>query len=353
MHGIRKGNKENNMANVMTAGEIYVITELDPRTRTETDYCKIGIVREKEDRDSNNRAKEHQTSNPRELVVSERIPTQIVEAVETTLHHLYAPKCISGEWFHMTQPEREAMVKVARGLATEAEVSATDMKRATDLRGTASNGEVIEANEEATTTYGTLVKLKFRVSCLEELKSTIAGILATGIKEEGGRTKVGSVRQVKGREVFDERGFAAAFPGLVTAFTSTTSTVVPRFTLAKSAFAEVDADVQTLRHQVEVAVGMGDNVSRTARLHELHLQIVSAQALAAWGTENATARIQVLCGEHQGIAGVCTWKREVKTKSALDRKALKLAHPDEYSRFVSIGAGTEATFIARDLGFEH
>lgn len=341
------------MANSMAAGEIYVITEMDPRTRTETDYCKIGIVREKEDRDSNDRAKEHQTGNPRELVVSQRIPTQIVEAVETTLHHLYAPQRISGEWFYMTQPEREAMTKVAVELAAQAEKSAADMKVAADLKAVPSNGTVIEADEQAVATYGTLCRLQFRVKCLDDLKAKIAGVLVEEIKEQGGKTKVGTVQQRRGREVFDEKGFAAAFPELVAAFTSTTSTVSARFSLAKSEYAEVDADVADLQGQVTAAVGIKETGARSARLHALHLQIMSAGALAEWGAGNATAHIQVLCGENQGIAGVCTWKREVKSKSTLDKKALKLTHPAEYGEFTSLSAGTEATVIAPDLGFEH
>ena len=341
------------MANSLAAGEIYVITELDPRTRTETDYCKIGIVREKDDRDSNIRAKEHQTGNPRELVVSRRIPTQIVEAVETTLHHLYAPQRISGEWFYMTQPEREAMVKVAMELAAEAEASAADMKVAEELKRTPSNGVVIEATDEATATYGTLCRLEFRVKCLDELKAKIASVLAEEIKEQGGKTKVGSVQQRKGRETFDEDGFAAKYPVLVERFTMMTTLVTPRFKLAKSTFAVVDADVEVLQSQVTSAIGMEDNRAHSSRLHELHLQIMSAQALSAWGAANALARVQVLCGENQGIAGVCTWKREAKSKATLDKKGLRAAHPAEYSEFTSLSAGTTATVIDPTLGFEH
>ena len=118
------------MANSMTPGEVYLVEEIDPRTGEATDYCKIGIVRERDGRDSSNRASEHQTGNPRKLVVAQTVKTEIVEAVETTLHQLHSPQRISGEWFFMTKPERERAMDVARALAAQAASGAEAMKKA-------------------------------------------------------------------------------------------------------------------------------------------------------------------------------------------------------------------------------
>ena len=54
-------------------GEIYLIRE--QLVGGYSEFTKIGLVRENEGRNSADRAKEHQTGNPRPLVPIELIPT--------------------------------------------------------------------------------------------------------------------------------------------------------------------------------------------------------------------------------------------------------------------------------------
>ncbi len=66
------------MAINLTPGEIYFIREQDVLTKEISDYVKVGLVREGEDRDSDERASEHQTGNPRELSVYKVVKTAAV-----------------------------------------------------------------------------------------------------------------------------------------------------------------------------------------------------------------------------------------------------------------------------------
>ena len=72
---------------IFTPGQLYFINEQDTQTGVRSNYYKIGIVRDADDRDSKNRLLEHQTGNPRELCIVETLNMPAVEAVETNLHY--------------------------------------------------------------------------------------------------------------------------------------------------------------------------------------------------------------------------------------------------------------------------
>lgn len=342
------------MPNSLTPGEIYVIVELDPRTRLETEYCKIGIVREKDERDSHTRAKEHQTGNPRELKVSAQVRTKMVEAVETTLHRLYAPQRLSGEWFFMTAAERETMLHVARDLSCQAETVAADAAKADELRRVPSSGDAINPTEEAMAVYKRLVRARFRSDCINELTGRINELLTADIREKGGKTKTGALQKRKGREVFDEKGFMERYPELWEAFTeSKTEVSSPRFTPEKSTHGTVDEDVLELRQELDATERLESMESKVAEAHLILLKCTSAQAMSLWEIDAAENRLKVLCGTAPGIVGVCKWKREAKTKTTVDKAALKAAHPEQYAEFVSQADDVIATVIEKTHGFQH
>ena len=87
------------MAINLTPGEIYFIREKDLLTKEVSSYVKVGLVREGEDRGSEERASEHQTGNPRQLFVEKIVKTEAVSAVENMLHDHFANQRVSGEWF--------------------------------------------------------------------------------------------------------------------------------------------------------------------------------------------------------------------------------------------------------------
>lgn len=92
------------MAINQTPGEIYFIRERDLLSHGTTNYVKVGLVREKDDRGSEERLLEHQTGNPRELFIHKVVKTPAVSAIEGLLHGLFAAHRVSGEWFDF-QPD--------------------------------------------------------------------------------------------------------------------------------------------------------------------------------------------------------------------------------------------------------
>ena len=64
---------------ILTPGQLYFINEQDIQTGMRSNYYKIGIVRDADDRDSKNRLLEHQTGNPRKLCIVESLNMPAVE----------------------------------------------------------------------------------------------------------------------------------------------------------------------------------------------------------------------------------------------------------------------------------
>ena len=59
----------------------------------------------------------------------------------------------------------------------------------------------------------------------------------------------------------------------------------------------------------------------------------------------ANTKLRVLTGDAEGIEGICTWKRELKETTSLDKDKLKFENPIEYSSCMVQGAETEALVI--------
>ena len=123
----------------LTAGEIYFIRETDKLTKRESSYIKIGLIREGEDRTSEDRALEHQTGNPRELHVFEKVQTHAVSEVENILHHFYANSRVSGEWFNLTPDLLTEAIDKARELAATATKNIKALERAEALKLTSTD----------------------------------------------------------------------------------------------------------------------------------------------------------------------------------------------------------------------
>jgi hypothetical protein len=343
------------MATSLTAGEIYLVAEIDPRTHLATDYCKIGIVREKDgdDRDSGVRAKEHQTGNPRELVVADVVKTAMVEAVETVLHHRFAPKRLSGEWFYMTAEERARAMDVARELAQRAESGAADLAVAKQLGETPSTDETLPASADVIAALGIYVAADARVARAGEMMGRIKVALAADIVEKGGKTRAGTVMERRGREEFDEASFTAEYPELAAEFHRETAKVSGQFRMTKNVLVDESEDLTALSVRLDATLGQPAGDERNTALHGIHLECMAASAVSEWDSDLAEARIKVLCGTASGIEGVCKWKRTTKVTVSLDKKALKSAHPEEYGRHAKQGGTVTTTVIAKDTGFRH
>ena len=339
------------MANSMTPGEIYLIAEVDPITGEHTPYCKVGIVREHVTRDSENRRKDHQTGNPRELVTIATVKTAIVEAVETTLHGIYAPWRISGEWFVLNAEQRDEVLKRTRELADEAHLASVDMLAVKDLSKARSSGDLLPVDDASRRAHTDLSKARGRLKQIRQFMGLLESDLAVAITADGGTNRFGEIQMRKGVEKFDEVTFKEKHADLWDAFQKS-KPVTPSFLPKNLAPVDEHEDLGRLTdRRLEALAEPVD--TRYASLHGLYLEALSLEAVEDWAEDAASAKLKVLCGTAPGIDGLCTWVRDGKEKVSLDKAALKAAHPDVYAQYSSAGPGTEALVIAKDRGFRH
>ena len=132
----------------LTPGEIYFIREKDILTNEKTSYVKVGLVKEKIDRDSENRLAEHQTGNPRELSVFKVIETPAVSEIEKMLHGIFATNRVNGEWFNFTDDQLSQCIEEAEALVKEAESNLEFFSEQDKLSKVLSSGEVKQPTDD-------------------------------------------------------------------------------------------------------------------------------------------------------------------------------------------------------------
>lgn len=101
----------------LTKGQLYFLREKDFLSGEITRYVKIGLVRDVKETDE--RIREHQTGNPREIYDYHSIESPFVEHLETQMHYRFADNWITGEWFDMAESDIDAAIEKAKLIIKE------------------------------------------------------------------------------------------------------------------------------------------------------------------------------------------------------------------------------------------
>ena len=142
----------------LTPGELYFIRERDKQTKEISRYVKIGLVKENDDRASRERALEHQTGNPRELLIHKVIKTPAISEIENIVHGLFATERVSGEWFDFTDKKLAEAIETAQNLADEAHLYEQEIRAAAKLGKVLSTQEIIKPSTEALAWHGAFLR---------------------------------------------------------------------------------------------------------------------------------------------------------------------------------------------------
>jgi hypothetical protein len=337
-------------------GELYFIGEIDPQTKKPTPFTKVGIVRDQ--RESERRLLEHQTGNPRQLLVVEQIKAPIVERIETALHHLYAPSRLSGEWFHFVADEQLDAIEKAKVFANEAYEYAPAIASAVALQKQISNGEAIDPSEDLLEAHRVLVYLRNLKSSTDKIEKLVKAAFATATKSGLPTSEFFTSQEKKDVESFDEAGFKEAHPKLWKKFVEHSVEITGRFNVVKQSadfpsFSDVRADeVSELSEYAstrsENAVG---NLDRLAELHETYLRMLTILGPVNWQSDLLESRLKDSCGVAAEIRGVCKWARAETAKEKFDKAAFRDAHPDIYKDFSKISKSNPSSVVRRDRGF--
>ena len=340
------------MTTSFAAGELYFIGELDPVTGADTGFCKIGIVREAEGRFSGKRLKEHQTGNPRRLVLHETISSEIVETVETTLHGLHATRRFSGEWFLLPPDARATVLLDAARLAREASAGIADLRRAAELRRLDASGDAVTPDRTVLDLHDRGLQLRSRSKRVATVRRAIGDALRASIVRDGGTNRFGSTGTRSGGTSFDETSFREAEPGLWEQYLVDREKPSGKFLwVDDDRMWDEFEDLHDLELSVDILLSKEHTDGTLDRLHHYYLLTLGLQAADDWEFNLVEAALKSACGHAPGITGVCKWARTTTVKKVLDTVALKSDLPDVHAKFSVTRQGTSTLEIARDRGF--
>ena len=335
----------------LTPGKLYFINEHDVQTGQRSNYYKIGIVREADGRDSENRLLEHQTGNPRKLWIVEELETPAVEAVETNLHYLFARNRVLGEWMQFTEAELLNAISKAKELSKEVKVNEIDFNRAEELKIIVSNGIVLEATEEAENWKVQIQDLNVVIKACDEVLDEYDNYLYAAIEKGIDVSGRASVQKRSGALRFDEKLFKDKYPALYAKFSSIATQIKGSFRLKLTKdwipdHGIIDEEQREFIVSMKNLLANADHTMDTGfTLHEKHLGVLEVKKYAEWKVEIATTKLRVLTGEADGIEEICTWKREKKEVVTLDKKAIQTQHEVEYNACLVKGADTTALIV--------
>ena len=340
-----------------TAGELYVIGEIDLRTNQKTNYYKVGIVREKKERTSAERLKDHQTGNPRKLFVHDFIKCQVVEEVETVFHKLMAPKGVRGEWLELEESELAQAIGLIKRLNEEVNDHYGFFEQAELLKKQESSEEVVSADEEILGWHRSYAAADVRSKAAGKVLKLISDALKEAVSSGVELNQIVEIQLKEGRKSFDKESFRAQYADLFEKYVTFEETSKQRFTPTipkeiKDSLNEIDPE---LFNTLEVIEGFIEDVKSSKRtyqeLHGQYLRALSIEADADWIKTIAEARIKTACAAAGGIEGVCTWSRANETRQAFDEKLFREENPDLADQFTTIGVNVQAVIVNPKRGY--
>jgi hypothetical protein len=342
----------------LTAGELYFIRERDKQTKEISRYVKIGLVKEKDDRAAKERALEHQTGNPRELMIHTVIKTPAISEIENIVHGLFATERVSGEWFDFSEAKLGEAISTAQDLADEAILYQDEMKSAGHLAKELSDNKIIEPTTEALAWHGAFLRAEAISKYCIDYASSMKDIFRKKVEEKPETVEhFATFRERKDRVFFDTASFELAFPDLYAQFTKTTSRVAARLTWTRPK--EFNRSIEILNPELHKYGKSLEPLIEKARnekidgetLHKQYLRILGFEARASWQLEIAKANIQFLCSTHGGIDGICKWPRAEKVTKSFDQAAFIEACPDIANQFMVTESQSAALIIDPKHGY--
>lgn len=323
----------------MKIGEVYFIRERDRLDGANSQNVKIGIVKDVA-RDSQERLKDHQTGNPRDLELHHVTQTPGPHRVETFLHQKFGPNRVRSEWFRLSDEELETAVQTAERMALEAFTQFQFFTRAEELKKVVSSPEKIAASEESTRWIIEWSKATAALKICKQMSDNYKDLTRQLTPDDREQVELEElvVTEWYTKKKFDKGKFAEKYPGLLEKYNVVDLTVGGNC-VKKSHdvdLAEVDRDLTVFSLSFQDSC---DQVKRGEAvfgdLFDLHQILERFIGSYTWDEEVADAHLRVICGPSAGIDGQVTWNRTTRERTTLDEEWLESDHPEKYREFVT------------------
>ena len=319
-----------------TRGEIYFVRELE--TGLFSPFTKIGLISYDKERSSSDRLPEHQTGNPRKLVISHYVATDCVNAVETYMHRKYAKLRGLGEWFRFDEALLAEAIGFCEQLASRFAGEVAVLELSKNLKDSTSDGIVVEPSDEAKQWFSKYVVSSSLIHECDNLEAMYEELIREA-ELAGEDTSRNATNRTAERPEFKEKEFKEKYGELWTKYAQPVTTVSGRFMPEKFDKGDIEMvsdlpDFVSLRDRFsQIFNGTEHHSSKLELLKDCYLELLGFSKEATVEKEIAEAHLKVLCGTSDGITGICKWKRAEKVSFSLDKKSLEANHPSEFKEF--------------------
>ena len=320
----------------LKSGELYFINEIDVLTGVASDFYKIGLVKDSRRRDVADRLDEHQTGNPRRLVIVECIDAAAISVLENSVHDRFATRRILREWFVFDAEELAVSIKVAKDLSSEQAHYRPQLAAASELLKVESSGHIRAPNEEDFHWHRKVISADVLLARAGALTTRTESFFKTAIKAGANVDNYARWKRAKAPR-FDQREFEKCHPELFQEFREEKTVMSQSFRPKRQKHPEnpgLPDSFLVLEQRFEKC--FGDDFSDAKllhQLHQLHLELLRFIAQAKWDKGIAEANLKALCGDCDGIGEVVTWRRKMSKSSKFDRTAFEAQYPEIYASF--------------------
>ena len=324
-------------------GFIYFMTERDLFGYPCGPYVKIGLVKGNDDgRSSFDRRKEHQTGNPREIVIEEEIKTKAqVSTLESLIHQRLAKYRIHGEWFNYSDEGVKPYVEIAKKINNDLESQIETNHIISQYSLIEDNGGDIEPSKEAKDIHEELLNLKAEIIKIKNIKD-LANLKLKSFDKDFCRDIKGICFYEKSKPVekFDKLNFQKDYPEIFSKLA--VDVITPSFNLKKDLknkkndeFKNIEKIISFQKYDESDSSKIIERNEELVNLHSIWLDAHVALQPLELRKKILENKLKIIVGENQGIKDICTWKR--KFKKQLNKSALIQYDPILAGKYISKG----------------
>lgn len=331
-------------------GEIYFLRERHLLSGLVNPYIKIGLVAWP--KTARLRVNELQTGNPREIEVICSVETEMVTELETFLHKLYAERRFRGEWFELDPEETDRLVKRARSTSSTLDKSLDFARKVEELKDHPSNGSLRAPSESESIRHAEVCKLDKKLKLLNAQKTLVTKKLQAMAAGTMGIEGVLTTLKRNYAPRLDADVFQADYPDLAAQYIICKETVRGSFSISGTlSLKQIDPDLYLEIQAIEfenpstLEQVFQDRNEEAMDLHKEHLRLLAEIAPIILRRQRYELDLKAACGKHDGIDGICLWRRNHKKNNSLDKKRLKEEHPGLYEQFLQDVKSTYATKV--------
>jgi hypothetical protein len=316
----------------LVRGTLYFISEVDVLSGQTFDYYKIGLVKESRQGDSLDRAGEHQTGNPRRLIVRSEIETPAINDLETMMHDLYATERIFGEWFVLPGASFKKTVAKAQAVADEQAALEPMAVVAAEVAALSSNDTLLPATPEMLSWYHAAYQAKHELRVIKDCFDAERQLFESLTKPQFDTSRFFTITP-KSKSSFDEDRLAAERPDLYRQFVEAETKLSTSFTLTADRTATYVGPKKLAKAVDEQNSRLSTAAKRPTEaalqeIHIHHLELLANSAAAKWREDVAQTQLRASIGNNAGIESVAKWTRKIKTTEKFNQIAFKQQYPE-------------------------